>query len=90
MLSKKDLDSAELENVRVSKIPTTVVLANDEVQTKEETTVYFKELHLFVRAKLLEDTPAAVSYSENSAKIKDALNIGPVVRRHNSSKKADE
>ena len=34
MLPKKDLNSAELETVRVSKSPTTVVTANGEVQTK--------------------------------------------------------
>ena len=44
MLSTKDLNSAELETVRVSKGPTTVVAANGEVQTKEEVTVYVKDL----------------------------------------------
>ena len=38
MLSRKDLNSAELETVRVSRSPTTVVAANGEVQTKEEAT----------------------------------------------------
>ena len=61
MLSRKDLDSAELETVRVSKSPTTVVAANGEVQTKEEATVYVKELDLFVTVKLLEDTLAVLS-----------------------------
>ena len=61
MLSKKDLNSAELETVRVSKSPTTVVTANGEVQTQEEATVYVKELVLFVTVKLLEDTPAVLS-----------------------------
>ena len=48
MLSRKDLNSAELEPVRVSKSPTTVVAANGEVQTKEEATVYVKEFD-FIR-----------------------------------------
>ena len=39
MLSRKDLNSAEFETVRVSKNPTTVATANSEVQTKEEATV---------------------------------------------------
>ena len=39
MLSINDLNSAELETERVSKSPTTVA-----VQTKEEATVYVKEL----------------------------------------------
>ena len=34
MLSKKDLNSAELETRRISRSPTTVVTANSEVQTK--------------------------------------------------------
>ena len=60
MRSRKDLNSADLETVRVSKSPTTVVAANGEVQ-KEEATVYAKELDLFVTMKLLEDTPAVLS-----------------------------
>ena len=61
MLSRKDLASAELETVRVSKRPTTVVTAHGEVQTKEEATVYVKDLDLFVTVKLLEDTLAVLS-----------------------------
>ena len=61
MLSWKDLNSAELESVRVSKSPTKVVTASGEVQTKEEATVYVKELDLFVTVKLLKDTPAVLS-----------------------------
>ena len=44
MLSRKDLNSAELETGRDSKSPTTVVTANSEVHTEEEATVYVKEL----------------------------------------------
>ena len=61
MLSRKDLNSAELETVRFSESPTTVVAANGEVQTEEEATVYVKELDLFVTVKLLEETPAILS-----------------------------
>ena len=61
MLSRKDLNSAELETVRVSKSPTTVVKASGEVETKGETTVYGKELDLFVTVKLLRDTLAVLS-----------------------------
>ena len=39
-LSRKDLNSAELETVKVSESPTMVVAANGEVQTEEEATVY--------------------------------------------------
>ena len=52
MLSRKDLNSAELETVRVSRSPTTVVTANGDVHTKEEATVYVKELDSFVTVKL--------------------------------------
>ena len=48
MLSRKYLNSADLETVRVSESQTTVVAANAEVQTREETTVCVKELDLFV------------------------------------------
>ena len=61
MVSKKDLNSAELETVKVSKNPTTVVTANGEVLTNEETTVYVKELDLFVTVMLLEEIPAVLS-----------------------------
>ena len=61
MLSRKDLNSAELDAVKVCKSPTTVVTANGEVQTKEEATVYVKELDLFVTVMLLEDTLAVLS-----------------------------
>ena len=37
--------------------------------------------------KLLEDTPTVLSHSENSAKIKDISNIGPVVQKPQLIKK---
>ena len=61
MLSRKDLNSAELKTVRVSKNPTTVVAANGEAHTKDEATVYVRALDLFVTVKLLEDGPAVLS-----------------------------
>ena len=50
-------NSAELETVGISKSPTTVVTANGEMLTKEEATVYVRQLDLM----LLEDTPAVLS-----------------------------
>ena len=44
MLSRKNMNSAELETVRVSKSPTAVVTGNSEVHAKEEATVYVREL----------------------------------------------
>ena len=61
MVSKRDLNSAELETVRVSESPTTVATASGEVLTKEEATVCVRELDLFVTVMLLEDTPAVLS-----------------------------
>ena len=61
MVSKKDLNEAELETVRISKNPILVVTANGEVRTKE-VTVYFRELDLFVAAMLLESTPGSFTW----------------------------
>ena len=44
MVSKRDLNSAELEIMRTLISPTTVMTANGEVQTREETTENVKEL----------------------------------------------
>ena len=60
MISKKDLNSAELKTVRTSKCPTTVITANGEVQTHEETSVFVKELDTFLTLKILEHTPAVL------------------------------
>ena len=61
MISKKDLNSAELETVTTSRSPTTVITANGEVQTHEEAIVYVKELDIFLTMKVLENTPAVQS-----------------------------
>ena len=44
MISKKDLNSAELETVTTSRSLMTVFTANGDLQTHEEATVYVKEL----------------------------------------------
>ena len=61
MISKKDLNSAEMETVTTSRSPTTVFAADGEVQTNEEAAVYVRELDVFLTVKLLEDTPAVLS-----------------------------
>ena len=66
MVSKRDLNSAELETMRTSRSPPTVMTANGEVQTKEEATVCGKELDLIVTVMLLEETPPN-SYSRGKA-----------------------
>ena len=60
-LSKKDPSSGEVETLRRSRNPITVVTATGEVQTNEEAQVYVHYLHLFVTLQLLEDTPAVLS-----------------------------
>ena len=64
LVSKKDLHSAELETMRTSRSPTTVMTANGEVQTKEEATVYVKQLDFFVKVMLLEETLEVLSLGE--------------------------
>ena len=61
LVSKRDLNSAELATMRTSRSPTPVMTANGEVQTREEATAYVKELDLFVTVVLLEETPAVLS-----------------------------
>ena len=60
MISKKDLNYAELDTL-TSRSLTTVITANGDVQTHEEATVYVKELDIFLTMKVLEDTPAVLS-----------------------------
>ena len=47
--------------MRTSRSATTVMTANGEVQTREEATVYVKELDFFVTVMLLEETSAVLS-----------------------------
>ena len=61
MISKKDLNSAEMDTLTTSKSPTTVITSDGEVQPHEEATVYVKELEIFLTMKVLEDTPAVLS-----------------------------
>ena len=81
-VSKKDLDSAELETMRISKNPTTVMTANGEVQTREEATVYVKELDF-------EGTAAVLSLGK-LCEVMGFLTTGPLVKNHISPKMAKE
>ena len=61
MISKKDLNSAEMDTLTKSCSPTIVITANGEVQTHEEATVYVKELDILLTMTVLENTPAVLS-----------------------------
>ena len=61
MISKKELNSAEMDTLTKSCSPTIVITANGEVQTHEEATVYVKELDIFLTMEVLENTPAVLS-----------------------------
>ena len=60
-LSKEVLSSDEMETLRRSRIPTTVLAASGEVQTSEEAQENDHDLNLFVTVQILDDTPAVVS-----------------------------
>ena len=61
MISKKDLNSAEMDTLTKSCSPAIVITASGEVQTHEEATVYVKELDIFLTMIVLENTPAVLS-----------------------------
>ena len=61
MISKKDLNDAEMDTLTKSCSPMIVITANGEVQTHEEAIVYVKELGIFLTVKVLENTPAVLS-----------------------------
>ena len=61
MISKKDLNSAEMDTLTKSCSPTIVITAKGEVQTHEEATVFVKELGIFLTMKVLEDMPVVLS-----------------------------
>ena len=61
MISKKDLNDAEMDTLTKSCSPTIVITGNGEVQTHEEAIVYVKELDIFLTMKVLENTPAVLS-----------------------------
>ena len=83
MVSRRDLNSAELEAMRTSRSPT-VMTASGEVQTREEATVFVKELDLFVTVMLLEETPA-VLFLWKLCEDHGYTTPGPAAKKHISS-----
>ena len=89
MVSKRDLNSAELETMRKSRSPTTVMTANGEVRTREEATAYVKQLDSLVKVMLLAETPAVLSLGKLCEDhIMGIHTTGPAVRNHISPKMA--
>ena len=64
MISKKDLSNAEMDTLTKSCSLTVVITANGEVQTHEEATVHVKELDIFLTLKVLDNTPAVLSFGK--------------------------
>ena len=64
MISKKDLSDAEMDTLTKSCSPTIVITANGEVQTHEETTVYVKDLDIFLTMEVLENLSAVLSFGK--------------------------
>ena len=60
MISKEDLSDAEMDSKTKSWSPTIVITANGELQSHEEAIVYVKELDIFLKMKVLENTPAVL------------------------------
>ena len=89
MVSRKDLNSAELETMRTSRSPTTVMTANGEVQTREEATDV-KKLALFVKVVFLEKKTCISFFGRNSVRIMGIRTSGPAVKNHISSTRARE
>ena len=61
MLRNKDSNPTELEAVRVSRLPTTVIVANGSIETNEEATLCVRDVDLFVKLQLFVDTPPVLS-----------------------------
>ena len=81
MLSRRDLNSAVLETVRVSRTTTTVITTNGEAQTNEEAIVCVVDVDLFVTVQLLDVTPPVLSL-EKLCEDHGIPMSGPVVKNH--------
>ena len=79
MLSRKGLNSADLDTVRVSSNPTTVITANGVVQMNEESD------SVRLRSRIVRDSTHPRGHAhraENSAKNTDIAMSWPVVKNY--------
>ena len=72
MISKKDLNFAEMDILTKSCSPTIVITANGDVQTHEEAIVHVKELDFCLTMKVLDNTPAVLSLT-NASTVKNHI-----------------
>ena len=85
MISKKDLNYAEMDTLTKSCSPTIVITAIGKVQTHEEETVYVKELDIFFTMKVLQNMSPVLSLWKICMKT-DILMNGSTVKNHISLK----
>ena len=85
MISKKNLNDAEMDTLTKSCSPTIVITANGEVQTHEEATVYVKELDIFLTLKSSK-TRQQYCRLESFAMKTDIVMNGSMVKNHISFK----
>ena len=90
MVSQKDLDTAELETMRISKNPTTVMTANGEEQTREENNGTCQRIGLIRDSDCFLKKHPQFSFSGSSARILGIPTTGPAVENHNSHPKRQE
>ena len=82
MLCKKDFSSDEMDTLRRSSNPTTVVTPNGEVQTNEEAQVYVHDLDLFVTVKITRGHASSSVTWKGSAKKMEIPTSGPALKHH--------
>ena len=82
MLCKKDLSSDEMDTLRRSRNPTTVVTPSGEVQTNEEAQVYVHDLDLFVTVKITRGHASSSVTWKGSAKKMEIPTSGPALKHH--------
>ena len=83
MITKKDLNFAEMDILTKSCSPTIVITANGEVQTNEEATGYVKELDFFltVNSSMIRQL---YCHRRSFARNMHTLTSGPAVTNHTS------
>ena len=75
IISKKDLNDAEMDTLTRSRSPTIVITANGEVQTHEEATLYVKELDIFLTMNVLESFAMKTDILMNGSMVKNHISL---------------